>query len=380
MVTIPLLGALLVSQTSAAEPARPLNDFGLKLYAKLGAEPGNLFLSPYSVAAALSMVRTGAGGDTAKQMAKVLGAPAPSLKGADTGITLTVANALWGQKGMPFGKDFLETVRRDYGGGFNTADFKDAETETARINAWVSDKTQGKIPNLLGPRVITDITRLVLTNAIYFKATWRDPFQKRVTQTAPFYGDSGETRAQLMWQTAWYGYYADPSLQALDMPYQGDRISMLVILPRDRKGLAAFEKTLSAAVLRNIALKASEQKVEVYLPRFKLEGSFEVGDALKALGMPLAFDPLKADFKPMCPTCPAEEPLFISSAIHKAFVAVDEDGTEAAAASAVAMGVGSAANAQEPPVFRADHPFFFAVRDRKTGVILFAGRLTHPKP
>lgn len=365
----------------AAETARSVNDFGLKLYAKLGAKPGNLFFSPYSVAAALSMAQAGAGGATAAQMAKVLGSPVKRLMETDTGVTLTIANSLWGQTGTPLGKEFLETVRRDYTGGFNTADFKkDAEKETARINAWVSDKTKGKVPKLLGPRVITDITRLVLTNAVYFKATWDQQFDKRFTQPEPFYGDAGDSQAPMMKKLTWYGYFADDSLQALDIPYEGNRMSMLILLPRKRDGLPALEKTLTASVLQDIVTKLQNQKVDVSLPRFKLEGSFEVSDALKALGMPLAFDPLKADFKPMCPTCAPTEPLYISNAIHKAFVAVDEAGTEAAAASAIMMGVGSAAMPQDPPVFRADHPFFFAVRDQMTGVVLFAGRLTRPKP
>lgn len=364
----------------AAEMARSVNDFGLNLYAKLGAKPGNLFFSPYSVAAALSMVQAGAGGATAKQMAKVLGSPAPSLKGADTGITLNIANALWGQTGTPFGKDFLETVRRDHAGGFNTADFKDAEKETARINAWVSDKTKGKIPKLLGPRAITDITRLVLTNAVYFKAAWDQQFDKRATQPGSFYGDSGEVKAPMMTRQAWYGYFANDSFQALDVPYEGQRMSMLILLPRKRNGLPALEKTLTAAALQDAVSKLRDQKVDVTLPRFKLDGGYELADALKALGMPLAFDALKADFKPMCPTCDPKEPLYITSAVHKAFVAVDEAGTVAAAATAIMMGVGSAAMPEPPPVFTADHPFFFAVRDRQTGVILFAGRLTSPKP
>lgn len=374
-----------------AETARSVNDFGLQLYGKLAAKPGNLFFSPYSVAAALSMVQAGAGGATAAQIAKVLRSPAAphramreladSLKAADAGVTLSIANALWGQTGTPFGKDFLETVRRDHGGGLNTADFKKgAEKETDRINAWVSDRTRGKIPKLLEPRMLDENTRLVLTNAVYFKAAWRDQFTKSFTEPAPFYGDSGEAKVQLMTRTGRYGYFADPSLQALDMPYHGERLSLLVVLPRDRKGLAAFEKALSAAVLQDIAQKLREQKVEVLLPRFKLEGSFEVSDALKALGMPLAFDPFKADFKPLCPTCAPTEPLYISNAVHKAFVAVDEEGTEAAAATAIMMAPGSAPMRDEPPVVRADHPFFFAVRDRMTGVVLFAGRLTRPTP
>ncbi len=381
---------MIPSPVSSADSARSVNEFGLQLYHELGARPGNLFFSPYSVAAAVSMVQAGAAGTTQAEIAKALHSPADphgamrelaaSLKEADKDVKLNIANALWGQAGTQFGPDFLETAKRDYAGGFRTADFKkNAAKETDRINAWVTEQTKDRIKQLIGPDMLDASTRLVLTNAIYFKAAWRDQFDKHLTKPGPFHRDEGEVGARMMRQVERYGYYADDSLQALDLPYTGGRMSMLVLLPKKRGGLAALEKTLSAAALADVAGKLKEQKVDATLPRFKLEDEFGLNEALKALGMTSAFDAKKADFRPMCPSCYPDEPLYISAAVHKAFVAVDEEGTEAAAATAMVMATGSAmVKEAPPPVFVADHPFFFAVRDRKTGAVLFAGRLVSP--
>jgi serpin B len=363
--------------------------FALALYRQLHSEEGNLFFSPYSISTALAMTYAGARGDTAEEMAKAmefsLGQerlhPAFAKLLADLngpgekrGYQLSVANALWGQKNFGFLPDFLNLTRDNYGAGLQEVDFINA-TEDARktINAWVEKETRDKIKDLLQPGVLTVDTRLVLTNAIYFKGFWGQQFKKKATQVDQFKtGTDRSVKAPLMHQTGDFKYLDGGDFQALELPYQGEHLSMVVLLPKKVDGLAALEEKLTATNLADWLRRLQKKEVHVTLPKFKVTKEFGLNDALKALGMRRAFVPGGADFTGMSGS---GRRLFISAVVHKAFVDVNEEGTEAAAATGVVVTLTSA---RITPVFRADHPFVFLIRDNRSGSVLFLGRLTNP--
>jgi serpin B len=369
--------------------AQSANFFASALYAKLKAEPGNLFFSPFSVSVALGMAAAGARGETEKALAGVLGVPQALTErnrhyasllqeangGEDRPFELTTANALWGQAGYRFDPAFQEAIQAYYGGVFREVDFRDRPDEAVQaVNDWTSAQTRGKIPRLITLDVINADTRLVLTNAVYFKGKWAEEFDKARTQEEDFYGFAARSRAAMMHREGGCPYYEDDSLQAIDLPYQGGELSLLVVLPRDRSraGLAAVEAGLDYDKLA--AGLAFEEAVLLSLPRFKLETEFKLGSVLTALGAGVAFSS-RADFSGIT----AEDRLRISEVVHKAFVEVNEEGTEAAAATAVVMLCEVARPAATPKVFQADHPFLFFIRSRRTGMILFAGRVTDLK-
>ena len=363
------------------------NAFGFDLHGRLGREPGNLFFSPYSLSTALAMTHAGARGETAAQMAKALHLTLPPdqvdpaihalmERFAGTGgarpYELAVANALWAQSGLSYEENFLERLDRYYGAGLRQLDFH-ADPEAARrtINAWVEEQTRDKIRELLPPPTITGQTELVLTNAIYFKGRWQAAFVKDRTAEGDFFiSKDDKTRVPLMHQVAPFPYAETKDFQALELPYVGDQLSLLVVLPKERDGLSRVERDLGAAI--NIRL--ASRQVDVTLPRFKTTSAFRLEDTLAALGMPLAFSG-NADFSGMN----GRGGLAISAVVHKAFVDVNEEGTEAAAATGVVMTRASAAKTAPPVAFRADHPFVFLIRDAKTGCILFLGRVANPK-
>lgn len=366
------------------------NNFAQNLYGRIAKEGGNLFCSPYSISSALAMTYAGAGGKTAEQMAAVLGFtfPADKLNPAmaelmgqfnakDKSYQLLVANALWGQTGYKFDPDFLAATEKYYGAGFKEVDYKDnANREAARreINAWTAKQTADKITDLIGPNVLTELTRLVLTNAIYFKGKWQSQFKKEATKEMLFAVTGTEKKpVPMMHQTSKFGYAGDENVQVLEMPYAGGDLSMVVILPRESYGIDKLQEDLPKNLNFWLGM-LSEKKVEVFFPRFKLETSFVLNDQLIALGMADAFDEARADFSGMTPD---PKGLYIAKVIHKAFVDVNEEGTEAAAATAVVMAT-KAAFFEETPVFRADRPFVFLIRDLKLGTILFMGRLSNP--
>jgi len=372
----------------AVQVAEGCNRFAFDLYARLKDGEGNLFLSPYSISTALAMTYAGARGETARQMAKTLRLPASgeavhgaygSLQGglnaAGEGgaFELVVANRLWGQKGFEFLPDFLALVEKNYGAGLEQVDFARA-TEEARktINAWVEKQTRDKIKDLLKPGILDAMTRLVLTNAIYFKGKWAEEFDKKLTQDEDFFlTPEKKVAAPLMHQTKHFGYFDGGDFQALELAYQGDRLSMVVLLPKAKDGLAALEARLSADKVAEWIGKLRRREVQVALPRFKTTAEFSLAEVLVAMGMRDAFGGA-ADFSGMT----GAKDLFISAVVHKAFVDVNEEGTEAAAATAVAMRL--TAMPEPPPVFRADHPFLFLIRDTRTGAILFLGRILDP--
>ena len=366
--------------------------FALDLYGELRGKPGNLFVSPYSISTALAMTYAGARGNTEAQMAKVLhfalGQDAlhgqfrtleatlnPASK--KRGYELSVANALWGDQGYKFLDAFLAVVKDNYGGNLRRLDFRGAtEAARQRINAWVEEKTNGKIKDLI-PRGILDAnTRLVLTNAIYFKGDWQRAFKKSRTRDLPFTrGDGSKVAAPMMSQTAHFGYAETPQFQALAMPYVGRDVSMVVFLPRKHDGLPALERSLSPESLAKwLRPTRWPREVRVLLPRFTMASEFRrLARVLQAMGMTDAFRGATADLSGMNGR---KYDLFIAAVIHKAFVDVNEKGTEAAAATAV-VAKDNAIQAP-PPVFRADHPFLFLIRHNPTGSILFMGRVADP--
>jgi serpin B len=381
----------------AADPALPADvrtlvegntAFALDLYARLRQKDGNLFCSPYSISTALGMTYAGARGETAEEMAKVLHFRLnqqrlhPAFAGLRTQLQgagqkhkyqLQTANRLWGQKGYGFLPDFLKTIQDNYGAGLKEVDFVHASEEARHtINAWVEEQTQDKIKELIQRGMLTSDTRLVLTNAIYFKAAWIRPFEPKQTKDGDFaLADGKKVPAKLMRGHNRTNYFKGDTFAALELPYEKHDLSMIVLLPNEADGLPALEKRLTTANLTQWLGKLSDHQVDVTLPKFKLTSEFLLEDVLSKMGMPIAFDGRKADFSGMT----TQERLFISHVIHKAFVDVNEAGTEAAAATAVLM---ERLSAPPPATFRADHPFVYLIRDRRTGSILFLGRVTNP--
>jgi len=367
------------------------NKFALELYGKLKDRQGNLFLSPYSISTALAMTYAGARGTTQEQMAKALQFPTPTLSneqlhnafggiirqlneaGKKGGFELVVANALWGQKDYKFLQEFLTLVKKNYDGDLKQVDFA-TQTEAARktINDWVENKTKAKIKELIKPGTLDSMTRLVLTNAIYFKGKWASQFKPDKTQDASFTLLGGQkVNVPMMNQTSNFGYMETDTTQVLEMPYVNNDLSMVVLLPKKLDGVSELEGGLTSETIAGWLAKLRKREVQVYLPRFKVTSEFELAQVLGSMGMPDAFC-AKADFSGMT----GNKDLFISAVVHKAYVDVNEEGTEAAAATGVAMKLTSIA--PPPPVFKADHPFVFLIRDNRMGSILFLGRTANP--
>ena len=362
-------------------------EFALDLYAKLRNEDGNLFLSPYSISTALAMTYAGARGNTATQMADVLhfsleqerlhpafAALESSVKAAGDGsnCTLHVANALWGQQGYGFLDGFLALNRKHYGAGFREVDFvQAAEQARQTINTWVAKQTQQIIKELLRKGDLDPADVLVLTNAIYFKGDWASRFDRQHTQDAPFrISETKQVVVPMMRQFQEFPFASGDDLDVLELPYDGDRLSMVVLLPKQVDGLATVEASLSRENLERWLGRLRQQAVRVSLPRFKLDFRADLAKTLAGLGMTDAFSGSKADFSGMT----GRRDLFIGLVIHQAQVDVNEEGTEAAAATAVKMKRGPA-----PAEFVANHPFLFLIRDKQTGSILFLGRVLNPK-
>jgi len=379
--------AITADQATVAEGN---NAFAVDLYGQLRKQDGNLFFSPESISTAFAMAYAGARGTTSVQMANTLHFALPpdrlhpamgtlltSLNAAHPGYQLHVADALWAEKDFTFLDDYLKLTSADYGAGFNRVDFKGApESVRQTINQWVEQKTENKIKDLIPPRAISPATRLVLTNAIYFKGDWETKFDKAQTQDEDFHLSAAQNvKAPLMHSSAKFGYFKGDTFQALNIPYKSGELSMVVLLPNDVAGLPALEKSMTAANVNQwLSQLHVGPKVIVTLPKFKMTDQLELSNALGALGMAQAFQPGTADFSGMT----GRRDFWISSAIHKAFIDVNEEGTEAAAATAIVMRSMAMAREQPPVIFRADHPFLFLIRDNRSGSILFMGRVTDP--
>jgi len=379
------------SVANASSVAEANNLLGFDLYAKLKEKEGNLVFSPWSVTSALAMTQEGAKGQTHDEMARTLYLTQPAadirasfeqidarLNAPDKGYQLSSANALWVQKEYPILSSYRQVVEGPYSGGISNVDFiKNTEGSRQTINTWVEQRTHDRIKDLISPGALTDLTRLVLTNAVYFKAAWQKPFENYSTTDQDFFSPGRTVTAKLMHQVHTFGYGETPDLQILELPYNGSEVSMVVILPKTKDGLPQLEQQLTAENLAAWQEAMKAQKVEVYLPRFKFTfGMTSLAEPLQSLGMTLPFDPNAADFSGM-----SSDPqgLYISDVLHKAFIETNEEGTEAAAATAVIMmGTTAFGQAQPPPVFRVDHPFLFLIRDNVSGAILFMGRVNDP--
>jgi serpin B len=393
-----------------------INAFALDLYRQIGAsERGNVFFSPAGIYSVLAMTYAGARGDTSSRMAGALHVSIPperyhaalaevraGLEGpgpaapqalsememayqrelqrrhlaparASAGSGLTVANALWGQTGLPLRQEFLDLVERYYKGGFRQVDF-DRPESGAVINRWVEEKTMGRIRDMVSPNVGSK-TGLVLTNAVYFKDRWSNPFDPFFTVEKPFRTAGGRTvRTPMMGLGGKFRFFEDNKVQVLEMTYAGDRLAMVIILPRKGVALGAVEKSLTARVLGEWLARLSEEEVSIELPRFKTTRSLDLRDALIRLGMKDVFTEA-ADFSGMT----EKVKLSLSAAVHKAFVEVNEEGTEAAAATAVeTVATARQSDYKDIKTFIADHPFIFLIRDGQSGSIIFAGRLANP--
>ncbi len=377
-----------------AGAAQATNEFARDLFDELQTGEGNLFFSPASIELALVMAWNGARGETAAEMARALRLPAPyadefsSVTGAfgqlqsqleprEGTYTLNIANRLWGQEGYSFKESFLSDLDTHFGAGLQELDFRgDSESSRLTINDWVAEKTEQKIVDLLAPGTVDASTRLVLTNAIYFLGDWQHPFSASATTDRPFFlADGTEIRTSTMYQSRSFRYAADGLTQVLALPYKGDQMEMLIILPQEKLGLPQLEKVIDQKVVEAWSADLTSTRVKVQLPRFSLRDDFSLAKVLARLGMGGAFTS-GADFSGMT----GRPELAISDVVHKSFVDVDEKGTEAAAASAANMMLTSAPMEPAKVVeFIADHPFLFLIRDVDTGTILFLGRMADPR-
>ena len=377
--------------------------FAFDLYRYLGAENGNLFYSPYSISLALAMTYAGARGETDRQMADTVHFLLPqdrlhpafnaldidlasrgggAVGKGDEGFTLNIANAVWGQKDYEFLAPFLDVLAENYGAGVRPVDFKDMDArEESRltINDWIADQTEDRIKDLIPKNAIKEITVLVLTNAIYFKAAWNYPF-KTSMGVRPFHLlDSSEVDVPMMRQTERLGYVKGDGYQLLDLPYDGLEISMTILLP-DAGTFKGFEQAMDAALFSRTLESIERDYIELTMPKFEFESEFSLSDPLKAMGMPNAFDRSASEFSGMDGrSCLAGDLpcLVISNVVHKAFVSVDEEGTEAAAATGV-ITEKVVSGRPDPIRIMVDRPFIFIIRDRATDAILFVGRVEDP--
>lgn len=413
-----VFGALLVAMaegaTSFEVAAKATNDLGVDLYRQLAKGDANLCISPYSIDIALAMTFAGADGETRTEMARVLHFPNdPSVPasfsalqhsldqmsaktaelvkeskefgGPSEPITLNIANRLFAQSGYHFRDAYLSLVKQNFGGAFEPIDFtSDAAAATQRINKWVADQTRDRIRDLIPANVLTKLTRLVLANALYLKAPWAKEFSQNATEPEPFFVRGGApVDVPMMRKTDKnFGYARREGFTVVSIPYAGDDLQFLVLLPDDIKGLRELESKLSSDALTNFA-KLEKRDVALHLPKFKLEPpTIALAETFQALGMKTAFDIPhgSANFVKIAPRKP-DDYLYISNIFHKTFIAVDEKGTEAAAATAVVMMAATGLSSPPPPPIevKVDRPFVYAIQHVSSGVCLFLGRVTDPR-
>jgi len=384
-----------VNETDVDSLSAGNRTFAFDLYQVLRQEEGNLFFSPYSISAALAMTYAGAKGDTELQTRETMNFSLPQdrlhpafnamdqtlaqrgegAQGKDgQGFRLSIVNAIWGQEGYEFLIEYLDTLALNYGAGIHLLDFvSDPEGSRSTINEWVSEQTEGRIEKLIPRGIIDGLTRLVLTNAIYFNAAWENPFELSWTEAGNFHLLTGdEVEVPMMKQVKGFGYDSGEGYQAVELPYSGRELSMVIIVP-DLERLYDFERSMTQEAIDNILNGLEQRQLVLRMPRFKFEKHLGLSDKLSAMGMPAAFG-RDADFSGMDGT----KDLFIRDVVHQAFVSVDEAGTEAAAATAVVMAL-KAAPMEEPIELDIDRPFIFLIRDIETKTILFLGRVLDPR-
>ncbi|XP_047107981.1 leukocyte elastase inhibitor-like [Schistocerca piceifrons] len=362
--------------------------FTFDIYKDLANGTDNLFFSPISIQVILALVFLGARGDTAKQIARGLRLPEDRNVTEDgfsaltsrlqesNDVLLNVANRIFIKNGFNIKEEFNNSAI-SFKAGAEVVDFSQEEAARKIINDWVENKTNQKIKSIIPPGVLNDLTRMVLVNAIYFKGEWQKRFNKALTSPTPFHVAPGSTQSvNMMYIKENFKYSDVPELesQVLLLPYKGERVSMLIILPREQNGLPNLEKKLTNITLQDILARTSKREVRVFLPKFKLEYEKELTTTLQTLGITDVFDASRANL-----TRISDEPLAISKVLHKAFIEVNEEGTEAAAATAVLIGLSLTLPLPDPPViFKADHPFVFLILDQQTHTVLFAGRYSTP--
>lgn len=364
------------------------NRFAVELYAKLKETQGNQFFSPFSISSALALAYAGAQDETAQEMTKIFHfgpdqavfhrdfgsmVKAMNAGGKKKGYELAIANGVWVAQGLGLKKDYLNLVQKDYGAGIKELNFaKDSQSARKTINDWVAKHTDQKIKDLLPPGLPSAGTKVVLTNAVYFKGEWAHKFKKEGTKDLPFTTlDGKKIKVPTMCQTESFNYLEEDSLKALELPYVGRDLSMVILLPKKTDGLKELERNLSYESVHSLFGKVASQEVAVCLPRFKMKSKFMLADTLAAMGMKQALSAPPADFSGMN----GRKDLFISQVVHEGFVDVNEEGTEAAAATGVTV---KAAMSMTSAEFKADHPFIFLIRDRRSGAILFMGRVEDP--
>jgi serpin B len=379
--------------------ATAVNAFTADLLQRVAASGGNVFFSPHSIAVALAMARAGAAGETAREidavlhlpsdapatfreltaaLAKVPAALAPKGGGesaASPTCVIAIANGLFSQRGWPFKAPFRSTIAADYGGEFREVDFQgDRAGARAAINGWVEEKTAQRIREIVPPGMPSPDTRMVLANAIHFKAQWVDPFNEPSTGDAPFTIAAGrEVTVKRMRRTAQLAFGETPDARVVELPYLGDA-SMVVVLPKAIDGLDALARAATPASLTAWTTGLASRRVALELPKFTFTTALSLSDVLQAMGIRDAFSAARADFTAISD----QKPLFLGEVLHKSFVAVDEKGTEAAAATVVMVRGVSAPRPEEAVPFVVDHPFLFFIRHRSSGAILFAGRVVDP--
>ena len=385
-----IISPFLNNSVAASSIVQSNNEFCFDLYGQLKSKKGNLFFSPYSISTALAMTYAGAKGETAKEMAKVLHfdmedeqvhAAFSKLQSYlnslqnNQDIELAIANSLWIQSGYPILDSFFKIVTEMYGAGLNFVNFAaDPDEAIKKINQWVADKTQQKIKKLLTPAMINELTRMVLCNAIYFKGDWLNPFDSNRTFEDDFYIMPDKAiKVPMMHQKAKFKYKNFGRFSAIELPYSGNDLSMIIFLSNEKDNLFYLEQNLSRANVERWIKelsKAQSSKVVLHLPKFKVSCSFELGKALPKMGMKRAFSS-QADFSGIT----GKRDFYIGNVVHKAFIDVNEQGTEAAAATAVVM---QRAMLDLPIRFYVNHPFIFVIQERKTNAILFIGRIVDP--
>jgi len=416
VILLALIGCSTVSQSSVANNNQPSNNnaamedqsnkptsdtvdsrlvsanttFGFKLFAEVAKQDAgkNILISPASVGLALAMTYNGAVGETKQGMERALEIRGmnhlelnrayaqlkAALESADPKVQLSIANSLWGKKGITFNPDFIQRNKQYYGAEVTALDFGDPSAP-ATINSWVADKTKGKIDKIIDN--IDAQAILFLINAIYFKGTWAAEFDKAKTKEDQFTTGAGkQKRHPMMHQAGKYSYYEGKDFQAVSLPYGGGRVSMYLFLPAKGTSLAEFQKSLTATNWDAWMKEFAETKGEIAVPRFKVEYEIGLNEALKALGMGIAFDPDRANFSGIVET---SQNAFISRVKHKTFAEVNEEGTEAAAVTSVEMSVTSVMVPRKTFRMNVDHPFFCAIRDNKTGTLLFMGSISDPR-
>lgn len=384
-----------VSEGSLKELVEGNTTFGINLYKSIKQGDANLIFSPYSISVALAMAQAGAKSNTLEQMNDVLHFTLPAdqlhpvinalqlelnnrenndYEEGKQDFDLNIVNSIWGEKTYTFLPEYLDLLAENYGAGLRLADFiNQPDTSRKEINQWVSDQTNDRINDLLPEDSITGLTRLVLTNAIYFKASWLHQFEPGMTEDADFTLISGQkVQVPMMRQTETFGYASENGYQLISLPYEGNKLSMVIILP-DEGNYSRVEEGLGDFDIQGLASSVSYVQLDLEMPKFKIESSFGLADTLDAMGMKDAFIPGIADLSGMDGT----HDLYISAVQHKAFIEVDETGTEAAAATAVVVGIESMP-IDEPIKVSIDRPFIYFIVDNKTGSVLFMGRVMNP--